>query len=102
VKFFLESAGLGRRVVKFRAKETVFAQSEPAKNVIYIQEGGVKLTVKCSGNDVMVGEFKMLFSVDLAGAWRCWQIRCVQGQERRIIRKPEVQSKIRIEGGSYD
>ena len=45
VKFFLESAGLGGKVVKFRAKETVFAQGEPAKNVIYIQEGGVKLTV---------------------------------------------------------
>jgi CRP-like cAMP-binding protein len=45
VKFFLESAGLGRKVVKFRAKETFFAQGEPAKNVIYIQEGGVKLTV---------------------------------------------------------
>ena len=45
MKFFLESAGLGGKVVKFRAKETVFAQGEPAKNVIYIQEGGVKLTV---------------------------------------------------------
>jgi CRP/FNR family cyclic AMP-dependent transcriptional regulator len=45
VKSFLDSAGLGRRVAKFRAKETVFAQGDPAKNVIYIQEGSVKLTV---------------------------------------------------------
>jgi CRP/FNR family cyclic AMP-dependent transcriptional regulator len=45
VKSFLDSAGLGRKVTKFRAKETVFAQGDPAKNVIYIQEGGVKLTV---------------------------------------------------------
>jgi CRP-like cAMP-binding protein len=45
VKLFLDSAGLGRTVVKFGAKETVFAQGDPAKNVIYIQEGGVKLTV---------------------------------------------------------
>ena len=28
-----------------RAKETVFAQGDPAKNVMYIHEGGVKLTV---------------------------------------------------------
>ena len=42
---FLDSAGLGRRVVKFRGKETVFAQGDTAKNVMYIQEGGVKLTV---------------------------------------------------------
>ena len=45
VKFFLDSAGLGRKVAKFGANETVFAQGDPAKNVIYIQEGGVKLTV---------------------------------------------------------
>jgi CRP-like cAMP-binding protein len=45
VKLFLDSAGLGRKLAKFEANETVFAQGDPAKNVIYIQEGGVKLTV---------------------------------------------------------
>ena len=45
VELFLNSAGPGRRVAKFRAKETVLAQGDPAKNVMYIQEGGVKLTV---------------------------------------------------------
>jgi CRP-like cAMP-binding protein len=42
---FLDSAGLGRKVEKFRRKETVLAQGDPAKYVMYIQEGGVKLTV---------------------------------------------------------
>jgi CRP-like cAMP-binding protein len=45
VKLFLDSAGLGRNVVKFRGKETVFTQGDPAKQVMYIQEGGAKLTV---------------------------------------------------------
>jgi CRP/FNR family cyclic AMP-dependent transcriptional regulator len=45
VQLFLDSAGLGRKVAKFRGKETVFAQGDPANNVMYIQEGGVKLTV---------------------------------------------------------
>jgi len=45
VKLFLDSAGLGRKVAKFRGQETVFAQGDPANNVMYIQEGGVKLTV---------------------------------------------------------
>jgi CRP/FNR family transcriptional regulator, cyclic AMP receptor protein len=45
VKLFLDSAGLGRKVKTFRRKETVFAQGNPAKNVMYIQEGGVRLTV---------------------------------------------------------
>ena len=45
VKLFLDSTGLGRKVVNFRKKETVFSQGDPAKNVMYIREGGVKLTV---------------------------------------------------------
>jgi CRP/FNR family transcriptional regulator, cyclic AMP receptor protein len=45
VRSFLDSAGVGRKVAKFGVKETVFVQGDPAKNVIYIQEGGVRLTV---------------------------------------------------------
>src|SRR5579863_3822091 len=45
VQSFLASTGLGRRVATFRRKETVFSQGNPAKNVMYIQEGGIKLTV---------------------------------------------------------
>src|SRR5712664_1145601 len=45
VQSFLDSAGLRRKVEKFRGKETVFGQGDPAKNVMYIQEGGVKLSV---------------------------------------------------------
>ena len=45
VQLFLDSAGLRRKIGKFRGKETVFAQGDPAKNVMYIQEGGVKLSV---------------------------------------------------------
>jgi len=55
LKLFLDSAGLGRKVVKFQGKETVFAQGDPAKNVLYIQEGGVKLTViNESGKEAVV------------------------------------------------
>jgi CRP/FNR family transcriptional regulator, cyclic AMP receptor protein len=45
VQSFLDSTGVGRKVDKFLGKETVFAQGDPATNVMYIQEGGVKLTV---------------------------------------------------------
>src|SRR2546427_10912368 len=44
-QLFLDSAGLRRKVEKFRGKETVFGQGDPAKSVMYIQEGGVKLSV---------------------------------------------------------
>jgi CRP/FNR family transcriptional regulator, cyclic AMP receptor protein len=45
VQLFLDSAGLRRKVTKFRGNETIFAQGDPAKKVMYIQEGGAKLTV---------------------------------------------------------
>jgi CRP/FNR family cyclic AMP-dependent transcriptional regulator len=45
LKLFLDSTGLGRKITTFRRKETVFAQGDPAKTVMYIQDGGVKLTV---------------------------------------------------------
>jgi CRP/FNR family cyclic AMP-dependent transcriptional regulator len=45
LKRFLDSPGPGRRVAKFGAKKKVFGQGDPATNVMYIQEGGVKLTV---------------------------------------------------------
>src|SRR4029077_2919515 len=45
VPLFLQSAGLGRKVVRFQRNQTVFAQGDPATSVIYVQEGGVKLTV---------------------------------------------------------
>ena len=45
VKAFLDSTGLGRKVAKFARKESIFAQGDAAKHVMYIQEGGVKLSV---------------------------------------------------------
>ena len=55
VNLFLDAAGLGRKIGKFRRKEIVFAQGDAAKNVMYIQEGGVKLTVvNESGKEAVV------------------------------------------------
>jgi CRP/FNR family cyclic AMP-dependent transcriptional regulator len=45
VQGFLNSAGVARKVVKFQRKATIFAQGDSAKNVMYIQTGGVKLSV---------------------------------------------------------
>jgi CRP/FNR family transcriptional regulator, cyclic AMP receptor protein len=55
VQAFLDSAGLRRTVRQFRPKEILFAQGDPASNVIYIQEGGVRLTVvNESGKEAVV------------------------------------------------
>ena len=42
---FLDSAGVARRIVKFRRAEAVYTQGDPAKHVFYIQDGGVQLSV---------------------------------------------------------
>ncbi len=42
---FLDSAGVSRKVVTFRSKEIIFRQGDPSQNVLYIQKGGVKLSV---------------------------------------------------------
>jgi CRP/FNR family transcriptional regulator, cyclic AMP receptor protein len=55
VKSFLDSAGLRRTIGTFREKQTIFTQGDPANHVIYIQEGGVKLTVvNESGKEAVV------------------------------------------------
>jgi len=42
---FLASAGVSRKVLKYERKATIFTQGKSSKNVMYIQEGGVRLTV---------------------------------------------------------
>jgi CRP/FNR family transcriptional regulator, cyclic AMP receptor protein len=42
---FLESAGLSRKVAEFGKKETIFSQGDLCKDVLYIQKGGVRLSV---------------------------------------------------------
>jgi len=75
LKLFLDSTDLGRRVSKFQAKETVFSQGDPAKSVMYIQEGGVKLTVvNATGKEAVVailGPGDFLGEGCLAGQPKC-------------------------------
>ncbi len=42
---FLDSAGVARRIVKFRRAEAIYTQGDPARHVFYIQDGGVQLSV---------------------------------------------------------
>src|ERR1700747_100619 len=42
---FLHSAGVRRKVVEYRKSQAVYHQGDPATRVMYIQQGGVKLSV---------------------------------------------------------
>src|SRR5438445_13400062 len=42
---FLESSGVSRKIVDFARHEFIFAQGDACDTVLYIQKGGVKLSV---------------------------------------------------------
>ncbi len=42
---FLDSAGVARQVVNLQRLEKIYSQGDPAKGVMYIQKGGMKLSV---------------------------------------------------------
>ncbi len=45
VQAFLDSAGVARKVVQYRKSQEIYSQGDPATSVMYLQEGGVKLSV---------------------------------------------------------
>jgi CRP/FNR family transcriptional regulator, cyclic AMP receptor protein len=42
---FLESAGLGKRVVHYARSDVIFSQGDPCESVMYLRSGGIRLSV---------------------------------------------------------
>ena len=75
-KTFLDSAGVSRKVVDFGKRQTIYAQGDLSKNVLYIQQGGVKLcVVNETGKEAVVA---MLGPGDFFGEG------CLAGQPKRM------------------
>lgn len=73
---FLDSAGVARKIVEFRRNATIFTQGSSSKHVMYIQVGGVKLSVvNATGKEVVAA---MLGPGDFFGEG------CLAGQEIHI------------------
>jgi len=73
---FLDSAGIARKISKYRRSAVIFSQGDPATDVFYIQEGSVKLSVLSrTGKEAVVG---MLGPGDFFGEG------CLAGQPRRM------------------
>jgi CRP/FNR family cyclic AMP-dependent transcriptional regulator len=45
LQVFLDSTGVFTRVVEYRSSQKVYSQGSPATSVMYVQKGGVKLSV---------------------------------------------------------
>jgi CRP/FNR family cyclic AMP-dependent transcriptional regulator len=56
VRAFLDSAGVARRILQYRRLQKIYSQGDPATSVMYIQNGGVKLSVVNQfGKEAVVG-----------------------------------------------
>src|ERR1700686_3199374 len=73
---FLDSAGLARKGVQFRGSEKIYSQGDPATTVMYIQKGGVKLSV--------VSEVGKEAVVALLGSGDFFGEGCLAGQSVRM------------------
>src|SRR6185503_4192903 len=53
---FLESAGLGKQVVKYARGDVIFSQGDPCDSVMYIRSGAIQLSVLShAGREAIVG-----------------------------------------------
>ena len=57
-QLFLDTSGIARKVTEYRRGESIYSQGDAAKTVMYIQKGGVKLSVvNGSGKEAVVAMF---------------------------------------------
>jgi CRP-like cAMP-binding protein len=73
---FLDSAGVSRKVKEFKKGAVIYSQGDAAKNVMYLQEGGVKLTVVSEGGKEAV--------VAILGPGDFFGEGCLAGQSVRM------------------
>jgi CRP/FNR family cyclic AMP-dependent transcriptional regulator len=73
---FLDSAGVARKVKEFKRAELIYAQGAAAESIIYLQSGGVKLTV--------VNEVGKEAVVAILGPGDFFGEGCMAGQSVRI------------------
>ena len=76
VQAFLDSAGLSRMIVGFRKEQTIYSQGDPSENVLYIQQGAVKLSV--------VNEMGKEAVVAILGPGDFFGEGCLAGQAKRM------------------
>jgi CRP/FNR family transcriptional regulator, cyclic AMP receptor protein len=73
---FLDSTGVARRTIEYPRKAVIFSQGDASKHVMYIQKGGVKLSV--------LNEFGKEAVVAMLGPGDFFGEGCLAGQKVRI------------------
>jgi CRP/FNR family cyclic AMP-dependent transcriptional regulator len=75
VEKYLSTAGIARKIENYRKGQIIFSQGDQSRSVLYLQQGGVKLTVTSSGGKEAV--IALLYPGDFCGEG------CIAGQPLR-------------------
>ena len=76
IRAILDAAGVHEKILKYRRADDIFAQGEVCNTVMYVQSGGVKLSVRSkTGKDVVVA---------VLGPGEFFGEGCMAGQPRRM------------------
>ena len=75
---YLETAGVKRKIVTYRKRQTIFSQGDASRSVFYLRAGSVKITVTSSaGKEAVIA---LLHPGDFFGEG------CIAGQPLRVAR----------------
>jgi CRP/FNR family cyclic AMP-dependent transcriptional regulator len=75
-KFFAH-AGKGRSIIKYRKKQTIFAQGDPADAVFYVRQGKLRVTVVSHRGKEAVAA--------ILGPDEFFGEACMVGQTKRLV-----------------
>ena len=76
VEKYLNTAGIARKIVNYRKGEIIFSQGDQSRSVLYLQQGGVKLTITSSrGKEAVIA---LLYPGEFFGEG------CIAGQPLRV------------------
>ena len=76
VQAFLDSAGLAKTITTYPKGATIFSQGSPARHVLYVRTGDVKLSVMATGAGRLV--------VGMLGPGEFFGEGCLAGQSERM------------------
>jgi CRP/FNR family transcriptional regulator, cyclic AMP receptor protein len=76
VQAFLDSAGLAKTITEYPKGATIFSQGSPARHVLYVRTGDVKLSVMATGGREAV--------VGMLGPGEFFGEGCLAGQSERM------------------
>ena len=84
VERYLKTAGIARKIVNYHKGQIIFSQGDQSRSVMYVQQGGVKLTITSSrGKEAVIAQ---LYPGDFLGEG------CIGGQPLRVATATAVEA----------